>query len=118
TLRVAEETGITTVVTHMKGWGPGYRGEAAKWVAYLQAARDRGARLFIDLYAFNSTGSDGNFIMLPPWAFGEDDGGPRTDFDYRAAFRKTIEDAAKAQDLARDIAHQVALKGGAENVVI
>lgn len=118
TLRVAEETGVTTVVTHMKGWGPGYRGEAAKWVAYLQAARDRGARLFIDLYAFNSTGSDGNFIMLPPWAFGGDEDAPRTDFDYRAAFRKTMEDASRAEDLARDVAHQVALKGGAENVVI
>ena len=29
TIRVAEETGATTVITHMKGWGPGYRGEAA-----------------------------------------------------------------------------------------
>jgi len=119
TLRVAEETGVTTVVTHMKGWGPGYRGEAAKWIRYLQAARDRGARLYMDLYAFNSTGSDGNFIMLPPWALGGTAGGATPDrFDYRAAFRAVMEDPAKGGDLDRDVAHQVALKGGAENVVI
>lgn len=119
TLRVAEETGVTTVVTHMKGWGPGYRGEAAKWVAYLQAARDRGAKLYMDLYAFNSTGSDGNFIMIPPWALGEPNTGPTpANFDYRAAFRSVMENTAKAGDLERDVAHQVALKGGAENVVI
>jgi N-acyl-D-amino-acid deacylase len=119
TVRVAEETGVTTVITHMKGWGPGYRGEAAKWVAYLQAARDRGAKLYMDLYAFNSTGSDGNFIMIPPWALGEPPSGPTPeDFDYRAAFRSIMEDTAKAGDLERDVAHQVALKGGAENVVV
>jgi N-acyl-D-aspartate/D-glutamate deacylase len=119
TVRVAEETGVTTVITHMKGWGPGYRGEAAKWVAYLQAARDRGAKLYMDLYAFNSTGSDGNFIMIPPWALGEPPSGPTPeDFDYRADFRSIMEDTAKAGDLERDVAHQVALKGGAENVVV
>jgi N-acyl-D-amino-acid deacylase len=119
TVRVAEETGVTTVITHMKGWGPGYRGEAAKWVAYLQAARDRGAKLYMDLYAFNSTGSDGNFIMIPPWALGEPPSGPTPeDFDYGAAFRSIMEDTAKAGDLERDVAHQVALKGGAENVVV
>jgi N-acyl-D-amino-acid deacylase len=96
-----------------------YRGEAAKWVAYLQAARDRGAKLYMDLYAFNSTGSDGNFIMIPPWALGEPPSGPTPeDFDYGAAFRSIMEDTAKAGDLERDVAHQVALKGGAENVVV
>ena len=52
----------------MKGWGPGYRGEAKKWVAMMQTARDRGAKLFIDLYSFDSAGSDGDFVMLPPWS--------------------------------------------------
>lgn len=119
-IRVAEETGVTTIVTHMKGWGPGYRGQARKWVQVLQAARDRGARLFIDLYAFNSTGSDGDFVMLPPWSIGGQiyNELQRTDVDYRAALRSTLEDRTKAADIERDVEHQVALKGGAENVVV
>ncbi len=119
-IRVAEETGVTTIVTHMKGWGPGYRGQAKKWVQLLQAARDRGARIFIDLYAFNSAGSDGDFVMLPPWSIGGQiyNELQRTDYDYRVALRATLENAAKSADISRDVEHQVALKGGAENVVV
>ena len=119
-IRVAEETGATTVVTHMKGWGPGYRGEAKKWVAMMQASRDRGAKLFIDLYSFDSAGSDGNFVMLPPWSLGgqisEQD---QIAVDYRAKLKSAMEKGSSAMaDLERDVEHQVALKGGAENVVV
>ncbi len=119
-IRVAEETGATTVVTHMKGWGPGYRGEAKKWVAMLQAARDRGAKLFIDLYSFDSAGSDGNFVMLPPWSLGgkisEVD---QIAVDYRGELRRAMEKGSSAvADLERDVEHQVTLKGGAENVIV
>lgn len=123
-LRVAEETGATTVVTHMKGWGPGYRGQAAKWISVLQGARDRGARLFIDLYAFNSSGSDGDFVMLPPWALGLEGrggGGGRlaTRVDYAVNLRAELEKKSGAmRDLEMDVDNQVALKGGAENIVI
>jgi N-acyl-D-aspartate/D-glutamate deacylase len=119
-VRVAEETGATTVVTHMKGWGPGYRGEAKKWIALLQAARDRGAKLFIDLYSFDSAGSDGDFVMLPPWSMG----GPITArdniaVDYRANLKSALEKGNSAlADLERDVEHQVTLKGGAENVIV
>jgi N-acyl-D-amino-acid deacylase len=119
-IRVAEETGATTVVTHMKGWGPGYRGEAAKWIALLQAARNRGARLFIDLYAFNSAGSDGDFVMLPPWSLGAGESSPvAVKANYAVALRARLEKQATAlADLEKDVEHQVALKGGAENIVI
>jgi N-acyl-D-aspartate/D-glutamate deacylase len=121
-MRVAEETGVTTVITHMKGWGPGYRGQAAKFVAQLQAARDRGARIFIDLYAFNSAGSDGAFVMIPPWAYGGKGANiPQQNAmgaSYRDALRKTLENPAKGADLEKDVENQVALKGGAENVVV
>ena len=120
TIRVAETTGVNTVVTHMKGWGPGYRGQAAKWIALLQAARDRGARLFIDLYAFDSAGSDGDFVMLPPWSLGgRTSSRPDETIDFTAQLRLTLDSPASTMhDLVQDVEHQVALKGGAENVVI
>lgn len=124
-IRVAEETGATTVVTHMKGWGPGYRGDAAKWIAMLQASRDRGAKLFIDLYSFNSAGSDGDFVLLPPWSLGQEgpgarrNGGVRQAVDYSANLHKALEKGATAQaDLKSDVEHQVTLKGGPDNVVV
>ena len=122
-VRVAEEGGVTVVVTHIKGWGPGFRGEAAKTIATLQAARDRGARIFMDLYPYFSAGSDGSFVMLPPWAIGADrafdaDGMPRRNFDHAAALRRVLRDSSKRAGLAADIANQVALKGGAEHVTV
>jgi N-acyl-D-amino-acid deacylase len=120
TLRVAEETGAVTVVTHMKGWGPGYRGEAAKWVAMMQASRDRGAKLFIDVYSFDSTGSDGDFILLPPWALGgQMSSRDNIAVDYRAKLKSALEKGASAlADLERDVEHQVTLKGGPQSVVV
>jgi N-acyl-D-amino-acid deacylase len=120
TVRVAEETGATTVVTHMKGWGPGYRGEAAKWVAMLQASRDRGAKLFIDVYSFDSTGSDGDFVLLPPWAMGgRISARDNIAVDYRANLKSALEKSSSAlADLERDVEHQVALKGGPSSVVV
>ena len=120
TLRVAEETGATVVFTHMKAWGPGYRGQAARIVARLQAARDKGERIYMDVYPYDSSGSDGDFVAIPPWALGGDAARTAKDFDYRAAFAATLAsaDAARREDMARDIRHTLALKGGPENVAV
>ncbi len=120
TIRTADETGAVTVITHMKGWGPGYRGQAAKWIAEVQAARDRGAKLYIDVYSFDSTGSDGNFILLPAWALGEEDAAPTTaPKDYSSEIKAVLAEGPRAlADLRLDVDQQLALKGGAENVVV
>lgn len=125
-LAVAERTGATVVITHMKAWGPGFRNRAEEMIARLQAARDRGARLYIDVYPYTSSGSDGRFVGIPDWAFdGVDDGmddtedaGPST--DYRAALARTLDgaDRGRLDDLERDIRHTVRLKGGAENIFV
>ncbi|MHC9086007.1 N-acyl-D-amino-acid deacylase family protein [Luteimonas sp. RIT-PG2_3] len=125
TLRVARETGATVVFTHMKAWGPGYRGHAQEIVDRLQAARDQGSRVFMDVYPYDSSGSDGDFVAIPPWAFGT---APRAQgehvdgalVDYRQAVDATLKaaDAKRRDDLSRDIRHTISLKGGVENIVV
>lgn len=120
---VARETGAVVVATHIKGWGPGYRGDAARTVARINDARAHGARIFADIYPYDSAGSDGNFVALPPWSLkgakaqsdDDDDEAPKP-ADFQAGLRRTLADAAKFPDLRRDVEHQVALKGGAENI--
>lgn len=117
--RVASETGATVVITHLKVRGPGSRGEGVPTVEKIKAIRAQGARVYADVYPYNSTGSDGSFVALPPWAVTAepgregDGGGPR---DYRPALRRIIADPAKLADLKRDVEHEVALKGGAANI--
>ncbi len=117
--RVATETGCIAVVSHVKGWGPGYRGAAARTIAKIQAARDRGAKVFADTYPYDSAGSDGNFVALPMWALRPADApiaSRESPADYRAALQQTLASPEKRALIERDVAHQVALKGGAENV--
>jgi N-acyl-D-amino-acid deacylase len=115
TLKVAEATGATVVFTHMKAWGPGYRGNAGRVIKRLQDARDRGLNVYMDVYPYDSSGSDGSFVAVPSWAFGKrEDAG----FNYRKALDATLKgaDSAKKSDFAADVRHQLDLKGGPENV--
>lgn len=122
TLQVAEQTGATVVFTHMKDWGPGYRGEAPRLIARLEGARARGARVYMDVYPYDSSGSDGEFVAIPPWAWGPDAGREAEKgapaLNYRAALDATLARATARtlQDLATDVRHQLALKGGSANV--
>ncbi|MBL8266723.1 serine hydrolase [Steroidobacter sp.] len=121
TLAVAEQTGVTAVFTHMKAWGPGYRGQAQKIVDRLQAARDRGSKIYMDIYPYDSSGSDGTFVALPDWAISSGQRPKQGEkADYAATLTETLKkaDAKRRNDLARDVKHQLALKGGPENVRI
>jgi CubicO group peptidase (beta-lactamase class C family)/N-acyl-D-aspartate/D-glutamate deacylase len=122
TLAVAEQTGVTAVFTHMKAWGPGYRGQAQKIVDRLQAARDRGLKIYMDVYPYDSSGSDGEFVALPSWAItnGQQPKEGDKNFDYTGGLTAVLKqaDAKRRDDLARDVKHQLALKGGPANVRI
>ena len=119
-LRVAKQSGVTTIFTHMKAWGPGFRDDASKWIARMQEVRDAGGRVYMDVYPYDSSGSDGNFVALPSWAIGGRPGDEYNDsrHDFRASLQETLKNPAKREDLKGDIEHQVTLKGGAENVRI
>ncbi len=119
-IQVGEQTGALVVATHIKGWGPGYRGKSTETIATINAARERGVRIFADIYPYDSAGSDGDFVALPPWAIARPEGEPRSNGprDHRAALQAILAQPAKMNDLRRDVEHQVALKGGAENVYV
>jgi N-acyl-D-amino-acid deacylase len=121
------ETGATTIITHIKTWGPGYRSQAPKYIAMLQAARDKGARLFCDLYPYVSAGSDGGFVILPPWLLGAtgmqqvntNSAEAATEkTNYREIMERELKRVTNREDLARDVQNQVDLKGGADNIFI
>ncbi len=76
--------------------GTGLSWPGAAFDCRLNAARDRGARVFMDVYPYASSGSDGEFIALPEWIFDQarraaDANKP---FDYRAAFEAAAEATA------------------------
>ncbi|MEZ5317373.1 MAG: amidohydrolase family protein [Vicinamibacterales bacterium] len=145
TIEIGERTGARVVASHLKAKGANYWGSAAAAVSLIQRARDRGVDVWADQYPYPTSGTDGSTVLIPSWANRGAGGGraarggggrgrgagaggagagaagaaqatpanPRAD-----ALRATLADPAKAADLRSDIAHEIARRGGADNVVV
>jgi N-acyl-D-amino-acid deacylase len=124
TIRIGEQTGATVVWSHAKAMGANYWGSSKAAIRLIGRARARGIDVWTDQYPYNSTGGDGATVLIPAWALGDDAfssarGGPKAaKADYGAALRRTMQDAGKAEKVRGDIAHEMARRGGPENVVV
>ncbi len=67
TIRIGEEGGIPTQVSHHKVIGAGNWGLAAKTVAMVEGARARGVDVTIDQYPYTAS-STGSAALFPQWA--------------------------------------------------
>ena len=118
-IEVAERTGVTTVATHIKARGSDFWGAGRALVDLIERARARGVPIWADQYPYNTTGSDGNTVLLPRWIFpgggpGGGPGGPRADVDYAAA----LADPERGEQVRLDIEHEIGRRGGPENLVV
>jgi N-acyl-D-amino-acid deacylase len=123
TIEIGEKTGATVVWSHAKSMGAHYWGSSGVAIRLIQRARARGVDVWADQYPYNSTGGDGATVLIPAWAVGADSlsGGRPSQgapVDYRAALRLIMEDAETAEKVRRDIRHEIARRGGPENIVV
>jgi N-acyl-D-amino-acid deacylase len=123
-IRIAEETGVPSCATHIKVKGADYWGVSNAIVKQVNRARARGIEVWADQYPYNTTGSDGNTVLLPDWALmrnrwdreaedGEDK--PKT---YKEALARTLANKENHEPLEKDILREIERRGGAENVVV
>lgn len=122
TIDVGERTGARVVSSHIKAKGEHWRGTSQAIIQLIERARARGVDVWADQYTYNTSGTDGNTVLLPPWAITPpvDAGGAarRAGADYAAALRATLADSARAAQLRRDVTHEIRRRGGPENVVV
>ena len=119
-IEIGERTGARVHFTHMQARGEVYWGSSNAAISLINRARARGVRVFGDAYPYTTSGSDGSVSLIPEWALGEErwaDGQDATP-DYREALRGTLADPSKAEGLRRDIEHETAYRGGAENIIV
>jgi N-acyl-D-amino-acid deacylase len=125
TIEIGERSGARVVASHLKVKGAHYWGSGGAAVQLIERARARGVDVWADQYPYNTSGTDGGTILIPLWALGVSarlgdvrSGRPAAPPDFSAALRATLADTAAAARARRDVAHEIARRGGAENVVV
>jgi N-acyl-D-amino-acid deacylase len=105
------------VASHIKAKGANYWGSSAAAISLIERARQRGVDVWADQYPYSTSGTDGSTVLIPDWAVRSEGASPGT--NARAeSLRKTIADPKLLQTLRSDVAHEIARRGGAENVVV
>lgn len=119
-IEIGERTGVRVVATHLKSRGEMYWGGSRVLIDMVDRARARGVDIWGDVYPYNTSGSDGEIVLIPRWAFGSsgESPSPSGGKDYAAALRKTMQDPKAAANVKLDITHQLQLRGGADKVLI
>jgi N-acyl-D-amino-acid deacylase len=68
TIRIGEEGGLPTQVTHHKVVGPGYWGKSVETLKLVDAARARGVDATIDQYPYTASATSVTAALLPAWS--------------------------------------------------
>jgi dihydroorotase/N-acyl-D-amino-acid deacylase len=68
TIRIGEEGGLPTQITHHKVVGPGNWGKSAETLRLVDAARARGVDATIDQYPYTASSTNVNSALLPAWS--------------------------------------------------
>ena len=68
TIRIGEEGGLPTQVTHHKIIGPGYWGQSVETLRLVEEARARGVDATIDQYPYTASSTSISAALLPAWA--------------------------------------------------
>jgi N-acyl-D-amino-acid deacylase len=134
TIEIGERTGATVVASHIKAKGAHYWGSGAAAIQLIEAARARGVQVYADQYPYETSGTDGNTVLIPGWALATPPAAaaalaataaatPAADAPAAAAslpdrLRAVMADPALNAALRRDITHEISRRGGAAKVLV
>ncbi len=124
-IEIGERSGVTVVATHLKARGVSSWGASHTVVQLIERARNRGVEVWGSQYPYNTSAADGQSQLMPDWSLGLPDKWdlgpawrPNPNEDYAAALGRTLANPEAARRLRIDLAHQLDLRGGPENIVI
>jgi len=117
TIEIGEKSGARVVASHIKAKGANYWGSSAAAISLIERARQRGVDVWADQYPYPTSGTDGSTVLIPDWATSAS-GAAQAAGGRAEALRKTLMDQPKAATVRSDIAHEIARRGGANNVVV
>ena len=120
TIEIGRVTGATVVASHLKSRGANYWGGSTAAISLIERARNNGVQIYADQYPYNTSGSDGNTILLPSWVFNFEDFGieEAEPPNYKRPLAEVLLDPSLRQKLNKDIKHSITYRGGADRIVV
>jgi len=129
TIRIGRETGVPVVCSHLKAKGANYWGSSHAATRLIREAREQGVEVYADQYPYDTSGSDGNTVLIPLWALappgtavsgqiGEPDGRSGAAKNSRAFLKARLDNPEDERRIRLDIEHEIARRGGAERIVL
>ena len=120
-IEIEAATNVTVVATHIKARGVDFWGSSRLMIDMISKARAKGARLFGDQYAYNTSGSDGRIVLIPKWLKSRLEmakPAARKNLSAAELLEQGLADKKIAADLRRDIYYEMMRRGGGDNILI
>ncbi len=130
TIEISARSGVVAVASHLKAKGASYWGSSYAAVRLIAEARERGLPVYADQYPYDTTGTDGQTVLIPLWALAEEGvevGGQLGQLarDRTGAFarmkenlRRRLADPTLREKIRLDIAHEIDRRGGPERIIV
>lgn len=116
TIEIGRRTGATVVASHIKAKGAHYWGSSAAAILLIERARRQGVQIYADQYPYETTGSDGQTVLIPHWVFS-----PRSrdePVNFAEILESVLEQPEARSRLQQDVEHEIARRGGADRIVV
>ncbi|PYV10326.1 MAG: amidohydrolase [Acidobacteria bacterium] len=129
TIEIGRATGVPVVCSHLKAKGANYWGASHAATRLIHDARARGIEIYADQYPYDTSGSDGQTVLVPMWALaapGAEVGGQLGETPERGAalagvkgrLRARLDDPQAAARIRKDVAHEIERRGGASRIIV
>ncbi|TVR64050.1 MAG: D-aminoacylase [Gemmatimonadales bacterium] len=105
-IEVARQTGVRSIVTHVKALGPRVWGYSGAVIRRVELARDEGLEIFTDQYPYNASATSLAAALVPRWA---QEGGTER-------MRERFDDPALTDRLQDEIGENLDRRGGADRI--
>lgn len=113
-IEIGEKTGATVVYSHIKARGRTSWGASHNVISLIEDARNRGVKVYAELYPYNTSGSDGRDPLVPLWLEEHKTGNE----NYKELLSRFLADPEKEKMVRMDIAHEINRRGGASTLTI
>ena len=142
TITIGRQAAVPAVASHLKAKGANYWGSSTIATRLIREARAEGVEVYADQYPYETSGTDGNTVVIPGWALRPPDaGGGRGDQlnaggaggggrggrggrggaggpPIKDIFTTRLGIDDDARKIRGDIEHEIARRGGAARIII